>query len=192
MFDLAIRPQASTSPSRLLTLPFDLRLAQPGATRAFPWTAYVTATGAPVAQADQLAVYSVELEDTLNTAIIISLFTDRRAGPDDALPLGQQDRRGWVGDEFMADDSGAIGAWGSGLWTCLIGKVTSDVLERARFAAQEALAWLIADGIASRVEVTAEWVGDRLAVRPTIFKTGQTSPVYDVLWDTSIRRGALQ
>lgn len=186
MFDLAIRPQIAGSTARLLTVPFDLRLVQPAAARAFEWTAYATPTRAPQAGSEQLAVYSFELEETLATAVIISLFTDRRAGRDDVLPLGQQDRRGWVGDEFTNDTD--ADAWGSSLWLCLVGKVDATTLDRARFAAQEALSWLITAGIASRIDVTAEWVNDRLAVRPRVFKAGQVSPVYDVLWDTSIRR----
>ena len=131
------------------------------------------------------------LEDTLNTAIILSLFTDRRAGRDDRLPLNDTDRRGWLGDEFMGSDQ--ADAWGSALWIWAVGKTTDQTLEGARFAAEESLAWLIRDGIAERVEVTASWVGerrDRLAVRPVIYKPGQVAPVYDVLWGTSIRRFA--
>lgn len=193
MFDLAVRPQpASADAAAVFGVPFDLRLALPAEPRAFPWTDYLSPTGAPQAQVDQLAVYSLELEDTLNTAVILSLFTDRRAGRDDVLPLGQQNRRGWIGDELMADGLDTD-EWGSGLWLCYATKSDADTLERARFAAQEALAWLVRDGIASSVTVTAEWVGerrDRLAVRPTIYKGGSTSPVYDVLWGTSLQRWA--
>jgi phage gp46-like protein len=81
-------------------------------------------------------------------------------------------------------------AWGSGLWLVYIGKVTGDVLEHARFAAQESLDWLVRDGIASRVTVTAQWVGDRLAVRPSIYQPERVQPVYDVLWGTSVSRWA--
>jgi phage gp46-like protein len=192
MFDLATRPQPNTSSAAaVFGVPFDLRLVQPSAPRAYPWTDFQSPTGAPQPAVDVLASYAVDLEDTLSTAVILSLFTDRRAGPDDALPLRETNRRGWVGDEL----AGALGEdqWGSGLWLCAAGKATADTLERARFAAQEALAWLVRDGIASHVTVTAEWVGersDRLAVRPRIFQPGQEQPVYDVLWGTSIRRSA--
>jgi phage gp46-like protein len=191
MFDLATRPQPNTaSAAAVFGVPFDLRLAQPGPPRAYPWTDYLSASGTPQPGVDQLATYSVGLEDTLATAVILSLFTDRRAGRDDKLPLHQADRRGWVGDEFMGADTDP---WGSALWLCWVGKATSEVLEAARFAAQEALQWLVRDGIADRVEVTTEWVGerlDRLAVRPRIYQPSQAQPVYDVLWGTSIRRNA--
>jgi phage gp46-like protein len=192
MFDVATRPQPARAASAVLGLPFDWRLTAPAPASAYPWTDYTSPTGIPQPYVDVLATYALELEDTLSTAVIISLFTDRRAGRDDVLPLNQTDRRGWVGDEFMADDFDTReDAWGSILWLCYFTKTTTDVLERARFGAQESLAWLVAAGIASRIEVTTQWAGalqDRLAVRPTIYKPGQVEPVYDVLWGTSLRR----
>lgn len=146
---------------------------------------------APPAQADDEV--ALALEDTLQTAIVISLFTDARAGQDDHLPRGQTDKRGWCGEEFVAPDAAP---WGSKLWL-LPAKAMPDVLERARFAAQEALAWLVPAGLAQRVSVDAEWHGQsaanqRLALRIGIYRGGQIKPVYDVLWGTSIARGQTQ
>ncbi|WP_230682906.1 phage GP46 family protein [Variovorax paradoxus] len=189
---MATRPQPALSASAVLRVPFDWRLTAPGPAQSFSFTDY--SSGVPVVlDAEVLQVYALELEDTLSTAVILSLFSDRRAGPDDVLPLHQQDRRGWVGDEFMGDGfDSRVDPIGSLLWLCYVTKTVTDVLERARFAVQEALAWMIRDGIASRVEVTTEWAGpqlSRLAVRPTIYKPGQVEPVYDVLWATSLRKG---
>lgn len=136
---------------------------------------------------------ALALEDTLQTAIVISLFTDARAGQDDHLPRGQTDKRGWCGEEFVAPDAAP---WGSKLWL-LPAKAMPDVLERARFAAQEALAWLVPAGLAQRVSVDAQWHGSsaanqRLALRIAIYRGGQIKPVYDVLWGTSIARGQTQ
>jgi phage gp46-like protein len=192
MFDVATLPQPNTAdPSAVFGVPFDWRIAQPAPTSPYPFSDYSNPYVGPSSYVDKLQTYSVALEGTLNTAVILSLFTDRRASEDDALPRGQTDRRGWVGESFLSDafDSN-VDAWGSALWL-LSGKVTSDVLEQARFAAQEALAWLVRDGLASRIEVTAQWVGergDRLALRPTIYEGTSSLPVYDVLWATSVRR----
>jgi len=198
MFDLATRPQpAGANAAAVFGVPFDWRLAQPAPATAYPYTDYSTDTGLPQTGVDVLATYALELEDTLATAVVLSLFTDARADRDDKLPLNATDRRGWVGDEFMSDGAagraGSDDAWGSKLWLVYAGKVVSDPLERARFAAQEALDWLVRDEIASRVVVTTQWAGlrqDRLAVRPTIYQPDQVRPVYDVLWGTSIRRWA--
>lgn len=195
MFDVATRPQPnSTNTGAVFGVPFDWRLVLPAAPSAYPWTDFSSPTGVPLPFIDQLATYALELEDTLQTAIIISLFTDKRASVDDKLPLNETNRRGWAGDEFMADGfSPARDDWGTLLWLCYIGKVEGDVPGFAEFTCKEGLQWLVRDGIASRVNVTAEWVGeraDRLAVRPQIFKPQQVTPVYDVLWGTSVRRFA--
>lgn len=91
-------------------------------------------------------------DDGLETAVILSLFTDRRANEDDVPPGDPEDRRGWWGDGH-ADIAGD--QIGSRLWLLSREKQTPSVLVRARQYAQEALAWLIDDGIASQVEVEA-------------------------------------
>jgi len=193
MFDVATRPQPnSNDAASVFGVPFDWRLVTPGPVVAYPWKDFAQPNGVPVVYADVLATYSVELEETFQTAIILSLFSDRRASNDDTLPLNETDRRGWVGDEFASDDfDSRADPWGSRLWLWHYGKTGAGVLEKARFAAQEALDWLVRDGIADRVAVTAQWAGergDRLAVRPMIYKPDQVRPVYDVLWGTSIKR----
>lgn len=196
MFDVATRPSSTfanaADAASAFGLPFDWRLVAPGPTASYPWKDFSQPNGVPVAYADMLAVYALELEDTLQTAVILSLFSDRRATPDDKLPMNVTDRRGWVGDEFAAADADAQpDPWGSRLWLCYGGKSSAELLEKARFAAAEALQWLVRDGIASRVDVATQWTGermDRLAVRPAIYKPNQVRPVYDVLWGTSVRR----
>lgn len=173
-------------------VPFDLRLTRPGPAASYPWTDF--ASGVPVARVDQLATYALQLEDTLQTAVILSLFTDARAGRDDTLPLNQTNRRGWVGDEFMGQDD--ADAWGSLLWLIYIGKgeqglSEGGVLDTAQLYVGECLAWMVRAGIASKVEAIATWGGergDRLLIRPVIYKPDQVAPVYDVVWGTSVRR----
>ena len=66
-------------------------------------------------------------DDGLETAVSLSLFTDRRAEDGDALPSGDADRRGWWGDDFPAVDGDRMG---SRLWLLARSKQTPDVLER--------------------------------------------------------------
>jgi phage gp46-like protein len=89
-------------------------------------------------------------DDGLETAVIVSLFTDRRASRAE-LPVGQTGRRGWWGDEI--GDADPIG---SKLWLLHREKQLPEVAARAREYAREALEWLIDDGIAESVEVGAE------------------------------------
>lgn len=189
MFDIATRPNPVAS-NAALALPFDWQMVPPTASVPHPWTDFATGTGAPQINVELLQVWAICTEDTLHTAVTISLFTDRRARADEALPYGVTDRRGWVGEEFVSDDAGDF--WGSAFWLLFVTKATTDILERARFAAKEALAWMVQTEVASKVEVEALWLADnRLAIRPRIFQGKQASPVYDVLWGTTIKRGAL-
>lgn len=190
MFDIATRPNPATEASAMLAgMPFDWRVAQPEAEQSLPWTDYASPGGQPTPYAQALKVYSLACEDTLATAVIISLFTDARADDDDRLPWGSTDRRGWVGNAFMpADFDDSADTWGNKLWLLYISKAPVDILERARFTAWESLQWMVRDGLASRIDVVAIWVGDVLAVRPVIYQATDPSPIYDVLWATSVRR----
>lgn len=119
-------------------------------------------------------------EDTLHSAVILSLLTDRRAKTDDRLPgeTGSQspvppDRRGWVGD-VVADVQGD--RFGSRLWLLAREKQTEETRRRAESYAIEALQWLLDDQIAFAVEVEAEWTQrGRLEMKINItLKTGVT------------------
>jgi phage gp46-like protein len=101
-----------------------------------------------------ISASGLEEDDGLKTAVIISLFTDRRANADDALPSGD-DRRGWWGDT-LADVSGD--KIGSRLWLLNREKQLSSVLVRAREYAIEALQWLVEDGAARSINATADIV----------------------------------
>jgi phage gp46-like protein len=90
--------------------------------------------------------------DELLTAILISLYTDRRVDASEAPPGG--DRGGWWGDAFP-DELGEEDPIGSRLWLLERGVTTPDAVIRARAYALEALAWMEADGIASAIEVVS-------------------------------------
>jgi len=95
------------------------------------------------------------MRQPLPRAVIISLFTWRRARPDDQLPSGT-DRMGWWGDTYAANRGDRIG---SRLWLLARSKIVNNTVQRAREYGQEALAWLVADGVASGVIVQAERAG---------------------------------
>lgn len=91
-------------------------------------------------------------DEGLETAVILSLFTDRLAEPDDRLD--GRDRRGWWGDSFPVIEGDRIG---SRLWLLAREKQTASTLNRAREYAREALQWLVEDGVAAGVQVDAEY-----------------------------------
>lgn len=101
-------------------------------------------------------------EGSLRTAVILSLFLDRRAEDDDILPNDSDDRRGWWADTVAPMTDYGIGGGsasgdhiGSRLWLLSREKQLAGVLERARHYAEEALTWLVEDGVATAVQVTA-------------------------------------
>lgn len=174
-----------TSPTINPAFPFDWSLTQT-AKRDFVRHYH----GNPCAAVESKTIARQEkvicMDDSLHTAVIHSLFTDRRAGRDVTLPLGQSDRRGWCGDEYFDGH----GEYGSHLWLIYTTKSTTDIQERARFAAVEALSWMVATQLASRVDVITSWATDeRLAINPRIWRSNDNvRPDYDVLWGTTIRR----
>ena len=98
-------------------------------------------------------------DDTIETAVLISLFSDRRADAADELAIGEDERRGWWGDGLAAVRNDRLG---SRLWLLGREKVNQETLNRAREYAAEALAWLVEDGVAAAVEIEAEWQADGL------------------------------
>lgn len=115
--------------------------------------------------------------EPLVRAVIISLFTWRRANADDTLPSGTElgALMGWWGDSFPNVPSDLIG---SRLWLLLRAKLTPESVNLAKEYVQEALGWLVQDGVASRVDVEAERQGlSTLALACRIYKTGGAAPL---------------
>jgi len=137
-------------------------------------------------------------DDGMRTAILISLFSDARAPVGADLPEHGDDRRGWWGDAFAAPNqfSGAgnardADALGSALWLLRRAKSLPAVVEQARLAAIAALGWLVRDGVARTVEVTAEaltsaGLRSMLAIGVTIDRPeGPGRQRFDFTWDAS-------
>lgn len=107
------------------------------------------------------------LDNPLQTAIMVSLFTDRVApetlsnldksvgisAAPDAAGSNHNDRRGWWGDAFAQEPIG------SRLWQMqrVIKAEQTSVLREAEAICHEALQWLIDDGLAASVSVSASW-----------------------------------
>lgn len=116
----------------------------------------------------------LQLDEGLQTAVIISLFTDARAENTDTLPDGETSRRG-----YWADD--AADRLGSKLWLLGREKMLPSVAVRANQYVKDALAWMISDGIAASVSVETELQQpDKLLIGLTI--TRGTNRDYDYLW----------
>lgn len=88
----------------------------------------------------------------LASAVIISLFTDKRA-PEGWRP-DVSDRRGWWGDR-VAPDGEEPEEIGSHLWLLKNEVATDAIALQAQIYATEALAWLLRDQVAAAVAVEA-------------------------------------
>lgn len=126
--------------------------------------------------AGDLAVEANDLlgDESLETAVLISLFTNRRAEAGDVLPDGQTDRRGWWGDAVPDVEGDQIG---SRLWLLDRAKQTPDVLARAEEYARESLQWLIDDKVASGVDVTAEFPTRGALALTVVIQRSESDPV---------------
>lgn len=89
--------------------------------------------------------------DEIQTAMLISLFTDRMAEDGDVIPDGTGDPRGWWGDD------GSTVKIGSRLWLLQREKQTQETLQRAYDYINEALQWLLDDGVVAKFDVLVEW-----------------------------------
>ena len=85
----------------------------------------------------------------LETAVLISLFSDQRAAEEDKLPDREDTRRGWWGDSLTDSNIG------SKLWLLSRAKISDGTKANLEQYSREALQWLIDDGVADSVIATS-------------------------------------
>jgi len=121
----------------------------------------------------------LEADNGMMSALLMSLFCDRRATAEELARHGGSDPRGFWGDGLTLFDGDR---WGSGLWLLEREIQTPETLNRAREYALEATAWLIEDGIARSVEVEARYpVRSYLGLGLTI-ERGAQSERFAFVW----------
>lgn len=103
----------------------------------------------------------LQRDDGLETAVLLSLFTG--------------DERGWWGDEFPVVPNDTIG---SALWELNRAKATAATERRAKEIAEAALAWLVTDTVAERVDVVVTAAAPVLTFAITIVRPAATPAVY--------------
>ena len=121
----------------------------------------------------------------LETAVTISLFTDRVAQPDYVAKDG--DRRGWWHDTFEGIPIG------SRLWQLRRRKIANRqaLINEATDICREALQWLIDKGIASEVDLALTLPpagigssGNLMTIKATIFQPNAPPTSVRRLWST--------
>lgn len=110
----------------------------------------------------------------LETALLVSLFSDRLAAENDDAPDNTGDRRGW-----WADGDTPIG---SRLWLLARAKQTNETLQRAYDFVAESLQWLIDDGVVQSFDISVTWVrAGFLGVQITTYQPNATTR-YGWVW----------
>lgn len=132
----------------------------------------------------------LDTDEGIETAIIISLFTDRRADDDDILPNNNNtDKRGWWGDQISPEvENDQIG---SRLWLLERSKTENSVLIKAKIYIEESLQWLIDDGIASKINVYVEkYLLDRLYFLIEVLRNTDIvySKKFEYQWNAQLSR----
>lgn len=135
--------------------------------------------------------FDLERDDGLETAIIISLFTDRRATAEQIPPeLPQDDLRGYWGDI----NNSSVEQTGSLLWLLTREKQLPHLLGRAEQYCREALAWMIEDLVATRIVVAAEFSSMGVMLLTVDIYRPSGSPVryqYNYEWSAQAAKRAI-
>jgi phage gp46-like protein len=115
----------------------------------------------------------------LDTVVQVSLFTDAKATAEELAKAGLTQRGYW----FDAYDADPTLNTGSKLWLLEGRTINDDALADAKTYCDEALAWMVAEKAATRVENTVYRIADDAIGGDTaIYQPGADSP-YTVSWE---------
>lgn len=117
------------------------------------------------------------VDESLATAALVSVFTDARVPRAPGASPELQDLRGWWG-ETAGDPYGSL------LWTLTRAKPNAETVERARTHALASLRWLVRDGIASAVDVTARRQNGEAIVLEVRLRRGPSAK-WATLWEAT-------
>jgi phage gp46-like protein len=124
------------------------------------------------------------VDEGLETAVFISLFTRRRALPDDVLPEPLGGRGGYWADKYPDVEGDLIG---SRLWLLGRSKASQAVMNQAKVYAEEALQWLIDDGVATSITVTVERIKSTvLAFKVEILRPVEVASRWEGTWQAHL------
>ncbi len=136
-------------------------------------------------QTGEVAVYDDQGQSvTLTRAVVISLFTWRRAEPDDNADVPM----GWWGDTWPAVQNDR---YGSRLWLLQRSKLTNQLVQTVRGYIRECLQWMIDDGVVSRIDLDIRRTGiNELGNSITLWRRdGPVMISFDDLWSAITHGG---
>jgi phage gp46-like protein len=121
------------------------------------------------------------LTDGLDTALILSVYCERRADASEVSTPNLQ--RGWWGNLFSLKQNFEQG---SKLWLLYQSRNTQLTLNRAIAYAQDAFSWMVEDGLLDNVEVNGEMIAQGIKIIVTLYRSQNIvgNFAYD-LWDNT-------
>ena len=121
---------------------------------------------------------------TLYTSVFLSLFTRRLAASDDVLPDPKMGRQGWWADLYNDVQGDYLG---SKLWLLSRSGNSAKTLSLAKQYAEEALQWLVDDGVALSVVVTTSSPSKGfLALKVEITKPANPARRWESVWEAHL------
>lgn len=122
--------------------------------------------------------------DPLTRSVVISLFTWRRAEPDDNVEMPM----GWWGDTWPVAQNDR---YGSRLWLLQRSKLTNALVNEVRTYINESLRWMVDDGVVSRIDLDIQRTGiNELGNSITLWRrTGPVTISFDDLWSAITNGG---
>lgn len=118
----------------------------------------------------------IATQDSFDTALLMSLFCERRALPSEVATAHH--RRGWIGnDDFEI---------GSKLWLYEQARITRDTINGVNTEAKNGLQWLIDDSLVESVNVSTSVVNNSISISAEIkrFNSAVEYRYYD-LWSNT-------
>lgn len=129
----------------------------------------------------------IEADQDLATSVIVSLFSDRLAAESDKLNYYEDNRRGcWMDTDLQRAHPGDL--LGSRLWLLERHKSDNNLPLLAKGYILEALQWMLADAVASKVDAVCQFKPgnqSQLGAVVTITRRGTTQPTtlaFDWAW----------
>jgi phage gp46-like protein len=120
---------------------------------------------------------------SIETLVLLSLFTDVEATPAEIEAAGLDQQRGWWAHADSVRDP-ETPKMGSKLWLLSREKTTLATIRRAEGYALESLLWLKTQGIAAKIQVVASkprpgWLG----LEVTLTRPHKLLPPFTRLWE---------
>ena len=125
----------------------------------------------------------VEGDGGLETAVLISLFTNARENDESRLPGNINDKGGWWGSEFSEFEIG------SRLWLLRRARNRNEILSLSEQYARQALQWMIDREVAETVEVESSFSDQKTLQldiqisRPKVTETDRYTYRYFYNWE---------